>query len=204
MPRAQGRPVQRPNKKGGWGGKRPGAGRKRKLKISVREKIAKDYFARMQRGGQRKPPRRESVISKLMVKFGVTHRMVERAIAEFLPEIRPNAAIWAYATEGMNEMHPLPATEREIKKLKPGIYADTKLRLIVDSAGNRTWIFRFMWRSTIRDMVLGGSEMSLARARERAAKVSRMIAAGQNPIDGSWSSAALRSVADLQRAKSKS
>ena len=42
------------------------------------------------------------------------------------------------------------------------------LRLIVDSAGNRQWIFRFIWRSTIRDMVLGGSELSLAVARERA------------------------------------
>ena len=122
--------------------------------------------------------------------------MVERAIAEFLPEIRSDATIWAYATEGMNEVQPLPA--RKIEKLKPGVYADSKLRLIVDPAGNRQWIFRFIWRSIVRDKVLGGSEMSLAVARERAIEASRKVAAGQNPIDDSWSSAA------LARVKSKS
>ena len=128
--------------------------------------------------------------------------MVERVIAEFLPEIRSEAAIWAYATEGMNEIHALPA--RKIDKLKPGVYADKKLRLIVGADGNLKWVFRFLWRSFVRDKMLGGSEMSLAVARELATKASRMVAAGQNPIDGSWSSAALQHVADLRRAESKS
>ena len=82
-----------------------------------------------------------------MDEYGVTHRMVERAIAEFLPEIRPDEEIWTYATEGMNEIQPLPA--RKIEKLKSGVYADNKLRLIVDSTGNRKWIFRFIWGSTV-------------------------------------------------------
>jgi hypothetical protein len=43
-------------------------------------------------------------------------------------------------------------------------------------------------------MMLGGSELSLATARERAKKASLQLAAGQNPIDGSWSSAALQSL----------
>jgi len=129
--------------------------------------------------------------------------MVERVIGEFLPEIRSEAAIWAYATEGMNEIHALPA--RKIDKLKPGVYADKKLRLIVGADGNLKWVFRFLWRSFVRDKMLGGSEMSLAVARELATKASRMVAAGQNPIDGSWSSTALQHVADLRRAnKSKS
>ena len=118
--------------------------------------------------------------------------MVERVIGEFLPEIRSEAAIWAYATEGMNEIHALPA--RKIDKLKPGVYADKKLRLIVGADGNLKWVFRFFWRSFVRDKVLGGSEMSLAVARELATKASRMVAAGQNPIDGSWLNAALESV----------
>jgi hypothetical protein len=185
--------VKRPNKKSSWGGKRPGAGRKSKLKIAVREQIAKDYFARMRKDEGSKPTRR-SVIIRLMGDFGTTHRMVERAIAEFLPELRPNAAIWAYATEGINEINPLPA--RKIEKLKPGVYADSRLRLIVGSAGDRRWIFRFFWRSTVRDMVLGGSELSLAVARERATEASRKIAAGQNPIDGSWLSPILQRVAE--------
>ena len=194
--------MKRPNKKSSWGGKRPGAGRKCKLEISDREQIAKDYFARMRRDEESRPAGRKSVISELMDEFGTTHRMVERAIAEFLPEIRSEAAIWAYATEGMNEIHPLPA--RKIERLKPGVYADSKSRLIVDSAGNRQWIFRFIWRSTIRDMVLGCSELSLAVARERAIEAGRKVAAGQNPIDKSWSSIALQRVADLRKAKSKS
>ena len=184
--------MKRSNKKGSWGGKRPDAGRKPKLEISDREQIAKDYFARMRRDEESRPARRKSVVSELMDEFGTTHRMIVRAIAEFLPEIRSNAALWAYATDGMNEINTLPA--RKLEKLKPGVYADGKLRLIVDPAGNRQWILRFIWRSIIRDKVLGGSELSLAVARKRAIEASRKVAAGQNPIDDSWSSAVLQMV----------
>jgi hypothetical protein len=154
--------------------------------------------------------RREAVIRELMIEHGVTHRMVERAIAEFLPKVRSEAALWAYATEGMNEIHPLPATENKIKTLKPGIYTDHKLlyrhklRLTVNSAGNYQWTFLFIWRSVVRRMVLGGSEMSLAVARKRADEASRKIASGQNPIDGSWSNPDLQIAASLKRGKSNS
>ena len=92
MARAKGLPMKRSNKKSSWGGKRPGAGRKPKLEISDREQIAKDYFARMRRDEESRPARRKSVISELMDEFGITHRMVERAIAEFLPEIRSDTS----------------------------------------------------------------------------------------------------------------
>jgi hypothetical protein len=88
------------------------------------------------------------------------------------------------------------ASGGKIEKLRPGIYADKNLplRLVIDSAGSRKWIFRFIWRSTVHDMTLGGSELSLAMARELATKASRKFAAGQNPIDGSWSSIAMQSL----------
>ncbi len=53
MARAKG--SKRPNKKSSWGGKRKGAGRKRKLEISDREQIAKDYFTRMRRDEESRP-----------------------------------------------------------------------------------------------------------------------------------------------------
>lgn len=196
MPKAKSPPVKVRKKTGSWGGKRSGAGRRRELGFSDRREIASDYFDCMQNRRklalQSNAARRESVIRKLMAEFSVTHRMVERCVAEFLPDIRRNSALYAYAVDGMNEIQRLPA--RKIEKLKPGVYVDKKLRLIVDSAGNRKWIYRFISRSTVRDMELGGSEMSLAEVRERATKASRMLATGQNPIDGSWSSAALASV----------
>ena len=196
MPRAKGSPVKRRKQIGSWGGRRKGAGRKRQLTFSDRREIASEYFDRMQEGRDLgSAPRREAVIGKLMARFRVTHRMVERCLAEFLPDIRWNTAMYKYAIEGLKIQ---PLTTGKIEKLRPGTYTDKTLRLIVDAAGNRKWIFRFVWRFTVTDMMLGGSEMSLATARERATKANRMRAAGQNPIDGSWSSAPLRS------AKSKS
>ena len=197
MPRARSSPVKRRKQIGSWGGRRKGAGRKRELTFSDRRGIASEYFRHMQEGrvsSQSNAPRREAVIGKLMARFRTTHRMVERCLAEFLPDIRWNTAIYRDAIEGL-KIQPLPAGK--IEKLRPGTYTDTTLRalhLIVDAARNRKWIFRFVWRFTVTDMLLGGSEMSLATARERATKANRMLAAGQNPIDGSWSSAPLRSV----------
>jgi hypothetical protein len=194
MSRAKGSPVKRRKQVGSWGGRRKGAGRKRQLTLSCRRKIVTDYLAVMQKGRDLgNTPRRDAVIRKLMAKFRVTYRMVVRCLDECLRNARFNVEMWRYATEGPG-IQPLPAKEKEIEKLRSGIYADKKLCLIVDSAGNRTWVFRFEWRVTVTDMMLGGSEMSLATARERATKANRMLAAGQNPIDGSWSSASLRSV----------
>jgi hypothetical protein len=142
-------------------------------------------------------PRRVAVIRKLMAKFRVTHRMVVRCLDDFLRNTRFNVEMWRYATEGAG-IQPLPAEEKEIEKLRSGIYADKKLRLTVDSAGNRKWSFIFIWGSEVlsevREKILGGSELSLATARERATKASRTLAGGQNPIDGSWSSAILQTV----------
>jgi hypothetical protein len=133
-------------------------------------------------------PFREALIRTLMAEYKVTHRMVLRCVAEFLPDIRWNAKIYNYAIEGAKRIQPLPA--RDIKRaFKPGVYVEDKLRrklrLIVDSTGKLTWIFPFRSGTTIHHMVLGGQELSLKKARELATKASRKLAAGQNPINDS-------------------
>ena len=75
-------------------------------------------------------------------------------------------------------------TARKVETAKPGVYVDGQgLRLIVNAAGNRKWAFRFMRRGRSQDMGLGGADVSLAMARERAAEARRALAAGQNPIE---------------------
>src|SRR5262249_42097690 len=180
--------VTRRKKIGSWGGRRKGTGRKRKLALSSSRKIVGDYHARMHDSrefGDR--PGRDAVIRDLMAKYNVTPRMVERCVAEFLPNIR----MYKYAIEG-DEIQPLPM--RNIRKLKPGVYEEKRLRLIVDSTGKRTWIFRYRRRFTIHDMVLGGQEISFTKARELATMARRKLVAGLNPADGSWVSDALQSV----------
>jgi hypothetical protein len=166
-----------------WGGRRHGAGRKRKLERSDRREIAGDYFARMQEAREFGDTlRRDALIRKLMAKYKknkVTHRMIVRCVAEFLPDIRRNAKMYNQAIEGA-EIQPLPA--RNLNKLKPGIYANKQLRL-VNSDGTRKWICRFISGFTVRDMVLGGSKISLATALKRATNASQMVRRGQNPID---------------------
>ena len=138
-------------------------------------------------------PHRNTLLHEIAAKYGVTYRMVVRCLDEFLGKTEHNEKMWRYANEG-DGIQPLRA--RKIEKLKPGIYTDKKLslRLIVNSAGNRKWSFIFILGTDVREKILGGSELSLATARERATEASRMLAAGQNPIDGSWSSSALRSL----------
>ena len=76
-------------------------------------------------------------------------------------------------------------TARKVETAKPGVYLDGQgLRLIVGATGGRKWVFRFMRRGRSQEMGLGGAAVSLAKARERAAEARRMLAAGQNPIDG--------------------
>jgi integrase len=76
-------------------------------------------------------------------------------------------------------------TARKVETAKPGVYLDGQgLRLIVGAPGGRKWVFRFMRRGRSQEMGLGGKGISLAMARERAADARRMLAAGQNPIDG--------------------
>jgi hypothetical protein len=165
---------------GSWGGRRKGAGRKRELTVSDRRKIASDYHARMQKiRDLGNTPRRDAIIRKLMAKYNVTHRMVVRCLDEWLPT-RWNRKMYRYATEGAS-IQPLP--EEKIEKLSPGIYEDKSLplRLIIGSAGSRKWIFRFIWGFTGHEMTLGGSELSLATARELATKARRMIKMGRDP-----------------------
>jgi hypothetical protein len=173
-----------------WGGRRNGAGRKCELGLSDRREIAGDYFAHMQKAREFGDTlRRDAVIRKLMAKYKVTHRMVVRCVAEFLPDIRWNVKMYRYAIEGANRIQPLPARNINKRAFKPGVYVENKLRrklrLIVDSTGKRTWIFPFRWETTIHHMVLGGQELSLTKARELATKASRKLAAGQNPINDS-------------------
>ena len=194
---------------GSWGGRRKGAGRKRELELSDRREIAGDYFVCMQKRRmgsvagvveerrvkdrrrrlmmgsvagvvEERRPFREALIRELMAEYKVTHRMVVRCVAEFLPDIRWNAKMYKYAIEGA-EIRPLPARTRNMNKLRPGVYVEKNLRLNVDSPGKRTWIFQYRWGSTIHNMVLGGPEISLTKARELATKASRKLAAGQNP-----------------------
>src|SRR5262249_14125126 len=119
--------------------------------------------------------------------YKVTHRMVVRCVAEFLPDIRWNVKMYRYAIEGAGRIQPLPARDINKRAFKPGVYEENKLRrklrLIVDSTGKHTWIFPFRCGTTIHHMVLGGQELSLKKARELATKAGRKLAAGQNPIN---------------------
>ena len=75
-------------------------------------------------------------------------------------------------------------TARKVETAKPGVYVDGQgLRLVVGATGTRKWVFRFMRRGRSQEMGLGGSDVSLAMARERAADARRTLAAGRNPID---------------------
>ena len=75
-------------------------------------------------------------------------------------------------------------TARKVETAKPGVYVDGQgLRLIVGATGTRKWVFRFMRRGRSQEMGLGGSDVSLATARERAADARRALAAGKNPIE---------------------
>jgi integrase len=78
-------------------------------------------------------------------------------------------------------------TARKVETAKPGVHIDGEgLRLIVGATGTRKWVFRFMRRGRSQEMGLGGSDVSLAVARERAADARRVLTAGQNPIDAAW------------------
>jgi hypothetical protein len=191
------------------GGRRKGAGRKRELGLSDRREIAGDYFACMQKrrmgrvagvgeerhvkerrlrlmmGVEERRPFREALICELMAEYKVTHRMVVRCVAEFLPDIRRNIKMYRYAIEGAERTQALPARNINKRPFKPGVYVDIRrnLRLIVNSTGERTWIFPFHWGTTIHHMVLGGQEISLAKARELATEAGRKLEAGQNPIN---------------------
>jgi integrase len=83
---------------------------------------------------------------------------------------------------------------RELKKLSaagvsaqktPGRYADGGgLYLIVDKGGAKRWAFIFRWEGKLREMGLGGvTAVSLAKAREKAAKARDQLDDQLNPIE---------------------
>lgn len=186
-------PDEDPRSRANWGGKREGAGRRRELAEATRREIASGYL-----NYRREHLDRQAAICELMDKFRVTHRMVVRSLNEFRAAAKPDSDIFWDAVEGMNEINDLPDEEHKIRKLKPGVYADRKLRglrLVVAADSKRQWIFCFAWKKVeFRKLVLGDSEMSLATARARAKQENRTLAKGQNPIDGSWENAVLEGV----------
>lgn len=82
---------------------------------------------------------------------------------------------------------------REINKLsartvatltKPGRHGDGDgLYLVVDKGGAKRWVYLFRWRGPLREMGLGGANVvSLAQARDLAAKARAEVKAGIDPI----------------------
>lgn len=68
---------------------------------------------------------------------------------------------------------------------KPGRHSDGGgLYLSISPTGGRRWVFLFRWNGRLREMGLGGaSSVSLAKAREGAAKARAALADGVNPLD---------------------
>jgi len=75
-------------------------------------------------------------------------------------------------------------TARKVETAKAGKYSDGgNLYLIVSDTGTRKWVLRFTWRGKAREMGLGSATtVSLADAREKAARACRMIAQDIDPI----------------------
>lgn len=69
--------------------------------------------------------------------------------------------------------------------LPPGRYGDGgNLYLIVDAASAKRWVFIFRWQGRQQEMGLGAlRDVSLAKARERAAAARAELADGRNPLD---------------------
>lgn len=66
----------------------------------------------------------------------------------------------------------------------PGRYSDGDgLYLAVAKGGTKTWVFRFRWEASVKDMGLGSvRDVSLKEAREAAAQARKVINGGKNPI----------------------
>jgi len=76
-------------------------------------------------------------------------------------------------------------TARTAETAKPGKHGDGKgLWLVVDKAGNRRWVFRFMLRGTAREMGLGSLDTtSLAEARQKAQDARTQLAQRIDPLE---------------------
>lgn len=75
-------------------------------------------------------------------------------------------------------------TTREVQTLGPGKYADGGgLYLIVEASGARRWLFRYTAGGKRRDQGFGSTaKVSLARAREKAAEATALLARGIDPL----------------------
>jgi hypothetical protein len=100
-------------------------------------------------------------------------------------------------------IHCLSAVALDRLAKKPGMHSDGGgLYLCVHSATQCSWVFRFMRASRARTMGLGAyPAVSLAKAREEAAKARAMKAEGKDPI---VERDAIRAAQRLADAKAKS
>lgn len=79
-------------------------------------------------------------------------------------------------------------TPLAVKNAKPGSYADGGgLRLVVKSSGARAWVYRFMLNGKSREIGLGSGagpgSVSLAKARDLATDLRRLVKAGIDPLE---------------------
>src|SRR4051812_34087343 len=65
-----------------------------------------------------------------------------------------------------------------------GRYADGgNLYLSISPNGGRRWVFMYRWQGRVREMGFGSArEITLARAREKAAEGRRLLAEGLDPM----------------------
>jgi len=68
---------------------------------------------------------------------------------------------------------------------KPGIYEDGDgLRLVIKAGGTKSWILRYQFQGTRRDVGLGGyPKTSLGEARKKAAEKRGLISKGIDPLE---------------------
>lgn len=78
----------------------------------------------------------------------------------------------------------MPLSARKVDTAGPGRHGDGRgLFLYVKPTGARSWVLRYQVQGRRRDLGLGPyPDVTLAMARERAAKARRLIAEGQDPI----------------------
>ena len=80
-------------------------------------------------------------------------------------------------------------TAAKVRTAGPGKYGDGNgLQLVVSASGARSWSFRFMRQGKAREMGLGRADaagedgLSLAKARDKAAALHRLVADGIDPL----------------------
>jgi len=97
-----------------------------------------------------------------------------------LPKMMVNVREWQGMAHKLNKL-----TDRGVKTLGAGKHADGGgLYLVVDASGSRRWVFLYTFGGKRREMGLGGVlAVSLASARQEAARLRVMVQSGQDPIE---------------------